>query len=118
MDKGAQKAILRPMCSDLLGRCSEPELAHAIRRWRTEDHPRRFPISGELLALMKNPYADPPSRHRELHGGGCQCEKCRHKIPSAGFYKAPAADYVRDLQTQAELDAWMRKKIAKGSVSP
>jgi hypothetical protein len=109
MPVGAQKTLLRQMCSDLLGRCSEPQLAHATSRWRTEDHPRRFPISGELLALMKNPYADTPRKER--HGGGCQCERCRYKIPNDGFYKAPGSAYVRDLETQAELDEWMRKKV-------
>ncbi len=110
---------LASVAGDLAGK-SIAQVRDACRRYRQNGENRFFPTSGQLLDLMKNPYADAPSanRHRELHGGGCQCEKCRHKIPSGGFYKAPAADYVRDLQTQADLDAWMRKKIAKGSVSP
>src|SRR5262245_43550983 len=61
MPEGARKTQLRQMCKDLAGK-SEPQIANACERWRTGEHPRRFPVSGELLELMKNPYDMPRGR--------------------------------------------------------
>jgi hypothetical protein len=109
MTEGQRKVLLRQMCEDLAGR-SEPEIAHACKRWRTGTK-AYFPSSGQLLELMKNPYADPPNKHREIFGGGCRCAKCVSKTPREGFFKAPLSDYARDEATRAELNAWTLKQI-------
>jgi len=57
---GQRKALLRQMCEDLAGK-SEPQIAHACKRWRTSSA-AYFPTSGQLLELMKNPYDAPRGR--------------------------------------------------------
>lgn len=103
---------LASVAGDLNGKSIE-QIRDACKRYRVNGENRFFPTSGQLLDLMKNPYADPPPRHHERYGGGCQCEKCVNLIPRPDFYKASGADYHRDLETQRELDDWMRKRIAE-----
>jgi hypothetical protein len=104
---------LGSVAGDLSGKSIE-QIRDACKRYRVNGENRFFPTSGQLLDLMKNPYADAPGAHRhtERHGGGCQCSACFNKTPREGFFKAPGSDYHRDLETQRELDEWMRKRMA------
>lgn len=109
MTDGQKKVLLKQMCEDLAGR-TEAEIAHACQRWRTGTK-SYFPTSGQLLELMKNPYADPPNKHREIFGAGCKCPRCVNKTPRDGFFKATADDYVRGDLTRAELDGHQQRQM-------
>lgn len=104
MSDAERRVWLETYCDDL-GAYTDEEIANACRRYRQDGENKYFPTPGALLALMKNPYADPPSanRYTQLHGGGCRCARCVNKVPSEGFFRAPPEDYARDDATRKEL---------------
>jgi hypothetical protein len=118
---GQRKILLRQLCEDLSGK-SEPQIAHACKRYRQNAANRFFPTSGQLLDLMKNPYEDPPrpNRYRSddgsypglgFGGGGCRCDLCMTREHREGFFVAPAERYRQDEAIRIELDAWTRSLV-------
>lgn len=109
LSDGQRRVLLKQMCEDLAGK-TEAQIAHACKRWRTSPN-TYFPTSGQLLELIKNPYADAPStRGQDWHtrlgfgGGGCTCPRCTSKEHREGFFVAPAEAYRESEKLRAELD--------------
>lgn len=113
-----KKTVLRQMCGDLQGKALA-QILDACRRYRQNGENRFMANSGQLLDLMKNPYADPPTArrgsdiwsHLGFGGGDCRCQRCATKTPREGFFKAPREDYERDEKTRQELDYWFESRM-------
>lgn len=99
MAEGARKRLLKDICEDLAGK-SEAQIAYACKLWRSGDHPRRFPTSGELLELMKNPFDTPRGRSYdhipEIKGPFISPERAAEVLRKAGFKS------VRDERSEPE----------------
>jgi hypothetical protein len=74
---------LGSVAGDLSGKSIE-QIRDACKRYRTNGENKWFPTSGQLLDLLKNPYADAPNA-------------------SHGFFKAPPEDYRNADKLRADL---------------
>lgn len=86
------RLLIDDMVRDLK-RVTPEDVERACKLWRTNEASRFFPTSGQLLAMLKNPFKDSPAA-------------------SHGFYKAPPEEIERDI---AEQNRWRKELQAMGA---
>lgn len=81
-----------------LGAYTDLELANACRKYRQNGDNRYFPNPGQLLELLKNPFADTDAPHRRE------------------VYRASEADHARDAAERKEIDDWFKRQVDNAQV--